>query len=43
MKVLKSKIELVLHSLLESSSNTSQIIGSFIEISIVQVVFLLED
>jgi hypothetical protein len=42
MKVLKSKAELFLRRLLEASSYASQIVGSFIEIPIVQIVFLLE-
>lgn len=42
MKVLKSKTELSLRRLLKPSSHASQIIGSFIEIAIVQIVLLLE-
>lgn len=42
MKALKSKVVLFLHNFLQPSSDTGQVIGSFVEVSIVQIVFFLE-
>jgi hypothetical protein len=42
MKILKSKTKVFLNRLSNASRHASQIISSFVEIAIVQIVFILQ-
>ena len=43
IQVVKTKRKFIPHGILQAGSNTSQIVGSLVKVSVVQVVFLLKN